>query len=241
MVERKLTPCSDGRRLQSCLPHEAQATQLRATIRSRSDRVPPRSSSCSTPTCSCTIPRACSASRSTTSTCRCLTLEELDNNKKGMTEVARNARQASRFLDELVTAPAKPARHRQGHPARREVRRRGHRPALPADRDDHHRAAADARERQGRQPDHRRRDAPGSRQHPKRERDPGVQRHQHAHQGARARARRRGLLQRQGARGHRPPLPRHRASCPPTSGTSTARTWSRGSRAATRITGCAAR
>src|SRR6476661_375926 len=33
-----------------------------------------------------------------------LTLEELDNHKKGMTEVARNARQASRFLDELVTA-----------------------------------------------------------------------------------------------------------------------------------------
>src|SRR6187551_1492084 len=31
-------------------------------------------------------------------------LEELDANKKGMTEVARNARQASRFLDELVTA-----------------------------------------------------------------------------------------------------------------------------------------
>src|SRR5262252_6418922 len=33
-----------------------------------------------------------------------MTLEELDNNKKGMSEVARNARQASRFLDELVTA-----------------------------------------------------------------------------------------------------------------------------------------
>jgi len=33
-----------------------------------------------------------------------LTLAELDNNKKGMTEVARNARQVSRFLDELVTA-----------------------------------------------------------------------------------------------------------------------------------------
>ncbi|KAF0200905.1 MAG: PhoH-like [Gallionellaceae bacterium] len=30
-------------------------------------------------------------------------LEELDNNKKGMTEVARNARQASRFMDGLVT------------------------------------------------------------------------------------------------------------------------------------------
>ncbi len=34
------------------------------------------------------------------------TLEELDNNKKGVSEVARNARQASRFLDELIsTAP----------------------------------------------------------------------------------------------------------------------------------------
>ncbi len=31
-----------------------------------------------------------------------IVLEELDHNKKGLTEVARNARQASRFLDELV-------------------------------------------------------------------------------------------------------------------------------------------
>jgi PhoH-like ATPase len=31
-----------------------------------------------------------------------VTLEELDNNKKGLTEVARNARQASRNLDEIV-------------------------------------------------------------------------------------------------------------------------------------------
>src|SRR5262245_48641342 len=30
------------------------------------------------------------------------TLEELDQNKKGMSEVARNARQVSRFLDELL-------------------------------------------------------------------------------------------------------------------------------------------
>src|SRR6478672_10810567 len=37
-----------------------------------------------------------------------LTLEELDANKKGTTEVARNARQASRFLDELVTTYAAP-------------------------------------------------------------------------------------------------------------------------------------
>jgi PhoH-like ATPase len=34
-----------------------------------------------------------------------MTLEELDNNKKGMTEVARNARQTSRFLDQIVSDP----------------------------------------------------------------------------------------------------------------------------------------
>lgn len=32
-----------------------------------------------------------------------MTLEELDHNKKGLSEVARNARQASRFLDTLIT------------------------------------------------------------------------------------------------------------------------------------------
>src|SRR5574343_955385 len=31
-----------------------------------------------------------------------MTLEELDNHKKGMTEIARNARQASRMLDEML-------------------------------------------------------------------------------------------------------------------------------------------
>jgi PhoH-like ATPase len=31
------------------------------------------------------------------------TLEELDNHKKGLSDVARNARQASRFLDEIVS------------------------------------------------------------------------------------------------------------------------------------------
>ncbi len=31
-----------------------------------------------------------------------VTLEELDNNKKGLTEVARNARQASRYMEEIV-------------------------------------------------------------------------------------------------------------------------------------------
>ncbi|GHT81491.1 phosphate starvation protein PhoH [Betaproteobacteria bacterium] len=35
-----------------------------------------------------------------------MTLEELDNNKKGLSEVARNARQTSRSLDEIVTGAA---------------------------------------------------------------------------------------------------------------------------------------
>ena len=135
-----------------------------------------------------------------------LTLEELDNNKKGMTEVARNARQAS--------ALPRRARHRyaaghrgiaSGIPLDAEVERRGHRAPVPADRDDHDGAAAVARERQGRQPDPRRRHAPAQRI-AEAQRDPGVEGHQHAHQGARARHRRRGLLQRQGARGHRAPL-----------------------------------
>lgn len=34
------------------------------------------------------------------------TLEELDNNKKGLSDVARNARQASRFLDDIVSSTA---------------------------------------------------------------------------------------------------------------------------------------
>jgi len=34
------------------------------------------------------------------------TLEELDHNKKGMTEVARNARQVTRFLDESSARPS---------------------------------------------------------------------------------------------------------------------------------------
>ncbi|WP_297472708.1 PhoH family protein [Ferrovum sp.] len=36
-----------------------------------------------------------------------MTIEELDHNKKGMTEVARNARQVSRFLDEIITRAEK--------------------------------------------------------------------------------------------------------------------------------------
>jgi PhoH-like ATPase len=46
-----------------------------------------------------------------------MTLEELDNNKKGISEVARNARQASRFLDEIVTKHKGPIA--EGIPLRR--------------------------------------------------------------------------------------------------------------------------
>lgn len=43
-----------------------------------------------------------------------VTLEELDNNKKGMTEVARNARQASRFIDAIIGP--RPAALQEGCP-----------------------------------------------------------------------------------------------------------------------------
>jgi PhoH-like ATPase len=40
-----------------------------------------------------------------------MTLEELDGNKKGMSEVARNARQASRLLDEIVSGSEEDIKH----------------------------------------------------------------------------------------------------------------------------------
>ena len=51
------------------------------------------------------------------------TLEELDGHKKGLSDVARNARQASRFLDEIVSAKVAdiaaglPIRTRDGGPS----------------------------------------------------------------------------------------------------------------------------
>ena len=50
------------------------------------------------------------------------TLEELDSHKKGISDVARNARQASRFLDEIVSgkgdiAAGLPIRTRDGGPS----------------------------------------------------------------------------------------------------------------------------
>ena len=142
------------------------------------------------------------------------TLEELDNHKKGMSEVARNARQASRFLDEIVSdRGGRHATSKAGLPICRqglgEAPTRGRlylqTEAIAAtcrSRSPHGQAdnqilavaqppAARNAAKDGK--------APG---------DPGVEGHQHAHQGARAGARRRGLLQRQGAGGHRPPLHR---------------------------------
>ena len=169
-----------------------------------------------------------------------LTLEELDNNKKGMSEVARNARQASRFLDELVTA-AMPAT--ASPRASRSTRKSGGAatgrlflqteaittalpPSLASGKADNQIIAVVMHLQQA---------------HPKRNVILVSQGHQHAHQGARAGHRRRGLLQRQGARGHRPPLHRHARAAgrflgPPRQGR-----WNRGSRAATPTTASPAR
>lgn len=56
-----------------------------------------------------------------------ITLEELDNHKKGMTEVARNARQVSRDLDALAASMA--SRDAAGMSAGIELSRTGHREA----------------------------------------------------------------------------------------------------------------
>jgi PhoH-like ATPase len=125
-----------------------------------------------------------------------------------MSEVARNARQASRLLDEIVRrAPSTDMAH--GIDLTGPLARTGHRPPVLADRS------------------HQRRPARSSlptakadnqiigvvmhlaRSFPKRAGHPGVQGHQHAHQGPRAGPRSAGLLQRQGPRRHRPALHRH--------------------------------
>ena len=133
------------------------------------------------------------------------TLEELDNNKKGMSEVSRNARQASRFLDEIVTQRRR--RHRGRHPA-------GARTA-PSRRPDGcfcrpRRSTASCRRGSRAERPTTRSSAWSSicRNRTSAQVILVSQRHQHAHQGARAGPGRRGLFQRQGAGGHRPPLHR---------------------------------
>ena len=162
-----------------------------------------------------------------------LTLEELDNNKKGV-ERSRAQRAAG------VALPGRARhrdaeRHRRGHPPRREVGRRRDRQALPADRGDHDGAAVVARERQGRQPDPRRRHASAA-SASEAPREPGQQGHQHADQGARAGASPpRTTSTTRCSRTPSSSTPGCR-SCRPISGNGTARGWNRGSRAATRTT-----
>jgi PhoH-like ATPase len=135
-----------------------------------------------------------------------MTLEELDANKKGMSEVARNARQASRLLDEIVTGAehASSSGHPLAGPSRELATGRlflqteainGVLPAsLPTAKADNQIIGVVM---------HLGREVPEAAG------DPGVQGHQHAHQGPRAGPRRAGLLQRQGARRHRPAVHRH--------------------------------
>ena len=96
------------------------------------------------------------------------TLEELDNHKKGMSEVARNARQASRFLDEIVTAGERP--DQRGRHRARTATTRTPRPGACSCRPRRSNGglAADPRHRQGRQPDPRR-SCTACERHPERE------------------------------------------------------------------------
>ena len=57
-----------------------------------------------------------------------IVLEELDAGKKGLSESARNVRQVSRFLDELMTTPPR-SRSTMDWSCRREVRQHGKKPA----------------------------------------------------------------------------------------------------------------
>ena len=167
-----------------------------------------------------------------------MTLEELDDHKKGMSEVARNARQVSRFLDELIAgvddgdiddgiplAKLGNSGCRRAACSSRPRLSDGDLPAgLPAGKADNQILGVVH--------------APAASSTPKRD---VVLVSKDINMRIKARAlglAGRGLLQRQGARGHRPALHRRRASCRPTSGTSTARTWSPGSRAATPTTAC---
>jgi PhoH-like ATPase len=92
-----------------------------------------------------------------------MTLEELDNNKKGMSEVARNARQASRMLDEIVGGFEDAS---DGHPADRASSELAT-GRLFLQTEPSTAPAGHPAHRQGRQPDHRRGDAPAQK-HPKR-------------------------------------------------------------------------
>jgi PhoH-like ATPase len=165
------------------------------------------------------------------------TLEELDAHKRGLSDVSRNARQASRFLDEIVSGSVEGHQERPG--AAHEGRAALGRPALPPDRGDQRQPAAQPGGGQERQP------------------DPRVVRHLQEKEpqrevvlvskdiNMRIKARALGLPAEdyfndkvlEDADLCTPAC----GACRRTSGTATARTWSRGRRRATPTTGCAGR
>ena len=134
-------------------------------------------------------------------------LEELDNHKKGMSEVARNARQASRYLDEMIDA--RRSEHRRRHTARR-PRRQRRRAGGSSCRPKRSRASCRRASPSGKADNqilgvvkHLQELTPSA-QVILVSKDINMRIKAHAR-----RARGRGLLQRQGAGGHRPPLHRH--------------------------------
>jgi hypothetical protein len=137
-----------------------------------------------------------------------MTLEELDGHKKGMSEVARNARQASRSLDALVASCRR--RSRRGSNSTPWATRTGDRPPVPADPG--HRCRLPASLPDGKADNHILSVVRALKQlHPDRD---VVLVSKDINMRVKARAldlRCRGLLQRQGARGHRHPL--HRRLC----------------------------
>ncbi len=138
-----------------------------------------------------------------------ITLEELDSHKRGMSEVARNARQASRELDALASGGRTEPQGR--HPAGQDRQARGAGPAVLPDHAARGQAARGPAAGQGRQPDPRRRQvAAGATPQPRHR--AGVERHQHARQGTRTGPAGRGLPERQDARRRRPALHRPAAA-----------------------------
>ena len=171
-------------------------------------------------------------------------LEELDAGKKGLSESARNVRQVSRFLDELmrdatrsrstaasrcrprcrsITASARPAAGCSSKPSCSNPCCRTSLPGHGAD----NAILADTLALQ--------------QKFPSGPRDAGVEGHQSAHQGGDRRRARGGLFERQDHRGCGSAGQRRAAACRPIFGKSTARAWSPGSSRAAPSIACAGR
>ena len=142
-------------------------------------------------------------------------LEELDAGKKGLSEAARNVRQVSRFLDELMANADKAQIDRGLELPSAKYAPSGKRPpsgtAVLPDQ-----AAAGRPAEHPARPRRRQRDpgadAGAAAAEPGGARHAGVEGHQPAHQGRDPRRARRGLLQRQDHRRRRPALHRRRTA-----------------------------